>query len=333
MHSITGSLSFQTDCPRNMDSLYFNSHLSPNPDTPHTWPEVVTSALVGHDDVDDQDNHSSDIHLNSNSSLIELPSSSSSPPTSRLIDIDDLPPPLPPKTKTKAYGGARPKRKSEGSIVGRYLSKGSGIGQGDKDDVVMVSDKTMRSHSKPRQQKELAPSQLLNTTVATIESHPSTRLKESAPTSRTFLTSTDDPPLDIDSPLTGKTSDGGGGMRYQGSFSSKVNSNGYSTDRLFGGVGSGVDDGALFGVRSRMRPSHLDIDYSIPSRVAKQFRDIDPETDQKERDKLRDMLSTLRKDPFDEDLENNDGSYFPCEFCGDPYPVEFLMRHQVSERH
>jgi hypothetical protein len=27
--------------------------------------------------------------------------------------------------------------------------------------------------------------------------------------------------------------------------------------------------------------------------------------------------------------ENNDGSFFPCEFCGDPYPAEFLMRHQV----
>ena len=27
--------------------------------------------------------------------------------------------------------------------------------------------------------------------------------------------------------------------------------------------------------------------------------------------------------------ENNDGSFFPCEFCGDPYPVEFLMRHQA----
>ena len=52
--------------------------------------------------------------------------------------------------------------------------------------------------------------------------------------------------------------------------------------------------------------------------------------DTRERDKLRQMLSDLRKDPFDEDLENNDGSFFPCEFCGDPYPVEFIMRHQVQ---
>ena len=51
--------------------------------------------------------------------------------------------------------------------------------------------------------------------------------------------------------------------------------------------------------------------------------------DNREREKLREMLSGLRKDPFDEDLENNDGSFFPCEFCGDPYPVEFIMRHQV----
>ena len=44
---------------------------------------------------------------------------------------------------------------------------------------------------------------------------------------------------------------------------------------------------------------------------------------------LHEMLSGLRKDPFDEDLENNDGSFSPCKFCGDPYPVEFTMRHQV----
>lgn len=42
------------------------------------------------------------------------------------------------------------------------------------------------------------------------------------------------------------------------------------------------------------------------------------------------MLCQLRKDPMDEDLEKCDGEYFPCEFCGDPYPVEFIMRHQVS---
>ncbi len=48
-----------------------------------------------------------------------------------------------------------------------------------------------------------------------------------------------------------------------------------------------------------------------------------------EREKLREMLSGLRRDPFDEELESNDGKFFPCEFCGDPYPVEFIMRHQV----
>ncbi len=53
------------------------------------------------------------------------------------------------------------------------------------------------------------------------------------------------------------------------------------------------------------------------------------EYDLNEREKLREMLSGLRKDPFDDELESNDGSFFPCEFCGDPYPVEFIMRHQV----
>jgi len=33
---------------------------------------------------------------------------------------------------------------------------------------------------------------------------------------------------------------------------------------------------------------------------------------------------------LEDDPNNNDGSFFPCEFCGDPYPCEFLMRHQMS---
>ena len=54
-----------------------------------------------------------------------------------------------------------------------------------------------------------------------------------------------------------------------------------------------------------------------------------------DREGLRQMLSSLRRDPMDveDDPDNNDGSFFPCEFCGDPYPCEFLMRHQVSFYH
>lgn len=52
-----------------------------------------------------------------------------------------------------------------------------------------------------------------------------------------------------------------------------------------------------------------------------------------DREGLRQMLSGLRRDPMDveDDPDNNDGSFFPCEFCGDPYPSEFIMRHQVSK--
>ena len=49
------------------------------------------------------------------------------------------------------------------------------------------------------------------------------------------------------------------------------------------------------------------------------------------RDALRELLCDLRKDPMDEDLDTNDGNFFPCEFCGDPYPVEYIMRHQVIQ--
>ena len=54
-------------------------------------------------------------------------------------------------------------------------------------------------------------------------------------------------------------------------------------------------------------------------------------TNDNDREGLRQMLSSLRRDPMDveDDPDNNDGSFFPCEFCGDPYPCEFLMRHQV----
>lgn len=52
----------------------------------------------------------------------------------------------------------------------------------------------------------------------------------------------------------------------------------------------------------------------------------------RDRENLRQSLAGLRKCPMDyaDDPDNNDGSFFPCEFCGDPYPCEFLMRHQVS---
>jgi len=51
-----------------------------------------------------------------------------------------------------------------------------------------------------------------------------------------------------------------------------------------------------------------------------------------DREGLRQMLSSMRRDPMAvaDDPDNNDGSFFPCEFCGDPYPCEFLMRHQMS---
>jgi len=51
-----------------------------------------------------------------------------------------------------------------------------------------------------------------------------------------------------------------------------------------------------------------------------------------DREQLRQALSGLRKCPMElaDDPDNNDGSFFPCEFCGDPYPCEFLMRHQMS---
>lgn len=57
---------------------------------------------------------------------------------------------------------------------------------------------------------------------------------------------------------------------------------------------------------------------------------VDTAATEVKRETLREMLNKLRKDPMDDDLDKCDGEYFPCEFCGDPYPVEYIMRHQVT---
>jgi len=51
-----------------------------------------------------------------------------------------------------------------------------------------------------------------------------------------------------------------------------------------------------------------------------------------DREGLRQMLSSMRRDPMEveDDPDNNDGSFFPCEFCGDPYPCEFLNETSMS---
>ncbi|XP_040579444.1 uncharacterized protein [Lepeophtheirus salmonis] len=76
--------------------------------------------------------------------------------------------------------------------------------------------------------------------------------------------------------------------------------------------------------------SNLNNDINVKTPQRKYSQVSNGNGDRDDREDLRQLLVNLRKDPFDDDLENNDGSFFPCEFCGDPYPVEYLMRHQLS---
>ena len=71
--------------------------------------------------------------------------------------------------------------------------------------------------------------------------------------------------------------------------------------------------------------------HGVPSTSSRRRRAGQSVEGDKNREKLRQLLCDLRKDPMDDDLEANDGSFFPCEFCGDPYPVEYIMRHQVGK--
>ncbi len=317
----------QTDCTKNMDSLYFNAHLPTS--TPaassHTWPEVVTNALVSRSDTEKANGGLDDSVVRISPSP---PNTSSNPPVSRLIDIGGVedesrlespPPPLPPKVRNKAFGGARPKKKaSEASIVGKYLSDPKVGGNNRRS---QSRDGKKKSSSSASSKRSNSRARNKDTEEATISKHKPTNGID---------------PSDFVSSMVSKGS-GNPSTRhkYEGSFSSKVNSNGFSTDILLGsdGSGGGSSESSLFSGTERYlpRPTRLDLDSvrTNPTRDLLSSSSGDTERDEREREKLRDMLSGLRKDPFDEDLENNDGSFFPCEFCGDPYPVEFLMRHQV----
>lgn len=303
----------QTNCTKNEDSLYFNSQLPPS-NAPQTWPEVVANALAEAKDkrVADADNDDEDEGMAGNSNSEE------DAPVSQLIDID-LPPPLPPKARS-AFGGARPKRRSNnnsGSIVGKYLGS-AGKGHDKSDD--SPSPRVVEKQSKKAENHDFLKSSPTLNRKASITSSDSLSSRKFSVDS--YLSNAQPPPLSptntTDEPQTSPTFDSS--PSYQpGSFSSfKVNSKGQTKD-------------ILFGTRPKNKPSATTsvLDQLIPPPRVLTNRVVNPERDAAERDKLREMLSTLRKDPFDEDLEVNDGSFFPCEFCGDPYPVEFLMRHQV----
>ena len=294
----------QTNCTKNEDSLYFNSQLPP-PNAPQTWPEVVTNAFAEANKDEPEDD---DEEMAGNSKDEE------DAPVSQLIDID-LPPPLPPKARS-AFGGARPKRRSNnnsgGSIVGKYLGS---KGQDKSDDSPSPRVVEKQSKKGPAPNPPSPSSRKFSVDSYLANAQPSENLENSFLKASPTL-NTKSAALDANKPQITPTFD----SAYQpGSFSTKVNSKGQTKD-------------ILFGTRPKTRPVETlpDLNLPLPSARVLKNRVVNPERDAAERDKLREMLSTLRKDPFDEDLEENDGSFFPCEFCGDPYPVEFLMRHQVS---
>ena len=301
----------QTNCTKNEDSLYFNSQPPPtNASAPQAWPQVVAKALT---EINGDNLGGDDEEMAGYSKEEE----ENDAPVSQLIDID-LPPPLPPKTKS-AFGGARPKRRSNnsggGSIVGKYLGGGKAQDKSDDSPSPRVVEKQSKKDAK-------SPPSLSSRKFSAVDSYLSDA--HHAENRENSFFSNGSPTLsrkaaaaDTNKPQTTPPTFDSSPSYQPGSFSTKVNSKGQTKD-------------ILFGTRPKSKPVQWTPDLSSPPPRVLKNRVVNPERDAAERDKLREMLSTLRKDPFDEDLEDNDGSFFPCEFCGDPYPVEFLMRHQVS---
>lgn len=335
-----------------MDSLYFNAHVPLAVETSKNWPKVVTDALYdknknesAEDEPDGSDGTRRDTFSANWSSPARLNDSvSSKTPVSSIAPVvnmpDDLvPPPIPPKSKmskSKSMTGAKPKRITDSSIVSKYLGDRSApqrklsstsvtgplttmeplIDFGTNHEPQSLSFTTSEHEdnlpepnyvpNSGRKNSKSNKSQRDKSTMdqrnGAIPKHvlPTPQRPPRSTTSMAFPSSQSQPSLphySVDSPTGSQPTR----MRTSRSTLSKHDS--------LGGFSTTQSTNSL----------------SLP-----EDREGNSKADSNEREKLREMLASLRKDPFDEDLENNDGSFFPCEFCGDPYPSEFIMRHQVS---
>lgn len=329
-----------------MDSLYFNSHLpTANPINPITnetkkqvWPSVVTTALYGNDELDENELvEEQPLMPKSPPHLIDFgsPHAATTSPMSSFFateppQISSSPPPLPPKTRTngKEFGGAKPKRKSSSSIVGKYLGNNEGV-NGSLGSPMSSSLSPMASPGLGR--RVSLPSSSL---ADKVKSSPTIKKKIS------FDLSGASPKGGIanSSFKSGRMLDIASEIDRQ---SAETSSMAMAADHSPSHMESGASDSFWKSPKLSHSKSFSSGDTYRPtvgasSLVSESFtqralpkKPLNVEADMAEREKLREMLADLRKDPFDESLENNDGSFFPCEFCGDPYPVEFLMRHQV----
>ena len=265
---------------------------------------------------------------------------------------DSSPPPLPPKVM-KEFGGAKPKRKSnEESIVGKYLKgdtprltqrvrespmdttyiptasvkpsiadNSRSYSQSDMakgTNGILTSFKSpvhQQASSEIDRQSEMTRNMLKSIEEAHKGARPKRRTDQVKPIqcAPAPIMSTPEKPKDAKKPSI-LASDKARDVKPKNILTSSNSLEAYNKS-------------------PSIRPTRVSFDLpddSPPLRALRKNKSVDLEADMAERERLREMLSDLRKDPFDEDLENNDGSFFPCEFCGDPYPVEFLMRHQVS---
>lgn len=338
-----------------MDSLYFNAHVPIRAESPKVWPSIVNQALY---DKKAEDSESSPpptepIHA---SFSIATPPREPSPPSLINFDNDEPPPPpLPPKLKTKKqsvpptgivtpFGAIPVEADSSDSYVPTPFGATPVSLLDSEVDFAPVATKPKKSHPKSSQSapsivgKYLGPQK---NPITPRQPFGHSDFSDTAPSSRPNQVA-----INGARPKRERSSSRRRGERLNPHQNLAV---------------SPVSEGSLVEVGDRPRVDQLattsvphngarrKVKYqapqppkvnSQPSLVPRGARPVsrpDPkpknqENDLQQRDKLREMLAGLRKDPFDEDLEANDGSFFPCEFCGDPYPVEFIMRHQVRQR-
>ncbi|TRY70142.1 hypothetical protein TCAL_10013 [Tigriopus californicus] len=353
----------QSECTRNMDSLYFNAHLPLAVDSSKNWPKVVTDALydkVQDDSVENESGGTQGTRRNSFSTNWSSPARLSDSVTSNtnqvlrtaVVNEPDhmVPPPIPPKarmSRSRSVTGAKPKGTTGSSIVSKYLGHSSGTQRKPSSTMVTGPLTTMKPLIDFGTNHE--PENLSFTTSEHVSNQPETNhhhhrssavsssRKKSIKSQRDKSSTTDHhqsngaipkhslvPPPSRPPRSTTSTSFPSSQSQPSLFHCSLGSPPGSQATRMrsSGSTLSQHDADCLGGFPTTQSMHALE---GLEGHGAGNSR-----ADTDEREKLREMLASLRKDPFDEDLENNDGSFFPCEFCGDPYPSEFIMRHQLS---
>ena len=338
-----------------MDSLYFNAHVPIRAESPKIWPSVVNKALYDKKEDDSECSPPPTEFVHASFSIATPPREPSPPSLINFYNED--PPPLPPKSKTKKQ---TPPQTDDATLFGATPFGATPFGAipvevpsygptpfGAKPVSLLDSEIDFAASAKPSLPKS---SQSASSIVGKYlgQSNPSTPRKPFLQNdfSESDVSPRSNPAMNGARPKRDKSSSGlrGQGSRSHGNLTTSPVAEASLIDiedrprveEPQSPMTSVPHNGARRKVKYQApQPPKVQSQPSLVPRATQPAprpvpKPKNQENDLQQREKLREMLAELRKDPFDEDLEANDGSYFPCEFCGDPYPVEFIMRHQVS---